>query len=55
MAKKIDRRKSYDYEDEWGEKPETQRKRYDKVRVAIKKARTNKRKQRERESTLYGD
>ena len=53
MVKKIDRRKSNDYEDEWGPSPDKQRKRYDKVKVAIKKARRHKRKQRE--SSLSGE
>jgi hypothetical protein len=53
MSKSRNRQTKVYEEDEWGDKRDKQRKRYDKVKVAIKKARKNKRKQRE--STFYGD
>lgn len=54
MAKKRIRgdRSLYE-EDEWGDDRDLQRKRYDKVKVAIKKARKYKRKQRD--ATLNGE
>lgn len=54
MAKKRNRNDRTVYEeDEWEDDRNLQRKRYDKVKVAIKKARKYKRKQRD--ATLNGD
>lgn len=44
--KKFNNTQTEQYEDEWGETRE-QRKRYNTVKAAIKKARKNKRRQRE--------
>ena len=52
--RKNSKRDSSEYEeDEWGRRPDKNRKRYDKVKVAIKKARRHKR--RQKESTFYED